>query len=309
MTDEQTLEEFFSQEPEREDEQQSLSRRRFLTGTVAGGAAGLAVAAGTGVAVWKIADAELLAAKEAAEADLQATREAADAEVARLQGLVGLYEGLEKIGLDAILQTGMAAVALPLGAVEAGAKALKGGLDLFEGALLSLEEALPTAQETILWVEARVSALAEGIEKLETALGNAMEKAADNPVVEALRDFTRTVLDNLPFGLGDKFRGVLDGLVQLVTGVDELVEGINTSLLEPLREKWFSVEDGKGIGATLVDPLVEQILDPLEAHLADLAVLADSWQNKLMAPTQQALAERAQVQEEIARYKKEHGFD
>jgi hypothetical protein len=306
---EQTLEEFFSGDPPPVDELELMSRRKFLTGAVAGGAAGLAVAAGTGAAVWKITDAELLAAKEAAEAELVAAQEAAGAELARLQGLVDLYEGLEKIGLDAILQTGMAAVALPLGAVEAGAKALKGGLDLFEGALLSLEEALPTAQEAILWVEARVSALADGIEKLETALGNALEKAADNPVVEALQDFARAILDNLPFGLGDKFRGVLDGLVLLVTSVDELVEGINTSLLEPLRETWFSAEDGKGISATLVDPLVEHILDPLEAHLADLAVLADSWQSKLMAPTQQALAERAQVQEEIAQYKKDYGFD
>lgn len=286
-----------------------MSRRRFLTGAVAGGATGLAVAAGTGVAVWRITDAELLAAKEAAEAELQAARETAGAELARLQGLVDLYETLEKIGLDAVLETGMAAVALPLAAVEAGAKALKGGLDLVERALLSLEEALPTAQESILWLEDRVSALAEGIEKLETALGKALEKAGSSPVVAALKDFASMILDNLPFGLGDKIRGVLDGLITLVTSVDELVEGINAFLLEPLREKWFSTGDGEGIGANLVNPLVEHILDPLEAHLADLAVLADNWQNKLMAPAEQALVERAQVREEIALYRNKHGLD
>jgi hypothetical protein len=140
MSDEQKLEEFFSQGTAPVDEQQQLSRRQFLRGGLAGGAAGLAVAAGTGVAVWQISDAEL-----------QATLDNADAEIARLQGLVDLYEGLEKVGLDAVLQTGTAAVALPLEAVELGAKTLKSGLELIEKVLLSLEEALPTAQESISW--------------------------------------------------------------------------------------------------------------------------------------------------------------
>lgn len=297
MSDEKELEEFFAQEPPSEAEQQHLSRRQFLRGSLAGGAVGLAVAAGTGAAVWKITDTELLAAQEAA-----------DAEIARLRGLVDLYEKLEKIGLDAILQTGMAAIALPLEAAEQGARALKGGLDLVEKALLSVEEALPTAQESLLWLEGRVSALADGIEKLEIALGQTLDRAANTPLGQAVKDFANLVLDNLPFGLGDKIRAVLDGLATVVTGVDDLLEGINTRLLEPLREKWFPAEEDGGMKETLVNPLVEHILDPLEAHLANLAVLADAWQQKLVAPASQALEERFRVREEIVRYKQEHGL-
>jgi hypothetical protein len=295
MGEEQTLETFFDEKAE--DEDTRVSRRQFLTGAVVGGAAGLAVAAGTGVAVWNIADAET-----------QVALETADAEIARLQGLVDLHEDLEKVGLDAILQTGMAAMALPLQAVELGAKALKGGLEAIEVALISLEEALPSARESILWLENQVSVVADGIEKLETALAAALQKATDNPVAEALADFAAMVLDNLPFGLGDRIREVLDGLVGLVTSVDELVEGINTRLLEPLRVNWFSDEDGEGLGAAIVDPVIEHVLDPLEAHLADMVTLADTWQAKLVEPSQQALAERAQIREEIAQYKSDHGF-
>jgi hypothetical protein len=268
-----------------------------LTGAVAGGAAGLAVAAGTGVAVWNLIDAEA-----------QTALEAADAEIARLQGLVDLYEDLEKVGLDAILGVGMSAVALPLELVEQGAKALRSGLELLEEAILSLQEALPTAQESIVWLETQISTVADGIEKLEKSLGQALDKAASNPVAEKLADFAGMVLDNLPFGLGDKIRDVLDGLVHLVTSVDELVEGINTLALEPLREKWFPMEDGEGTAVTFLDPVVESVLDPLETHLGDLAALADTWQHKLVAPTEDALAERAKVREEIARYKSEHGI-
>jgi hypothetical protein len=282
-------------------EPQPMSRRQFLTGAAAGGAAGLAMAAGTGVAVWKVMDTQALAAQEAA-------RQAAEAEITRLQGLLDLYERLEKIGLDAILETGIAAVALPLLAAEKGAEALKNGLDWSEGALRSLDEALPTAEDALLWLEEQVTAVADGIAKLETALGKALNKAADNLVAEALQAFTAMILDSLPFGLGDRIRDVLDGLIQVVSSVDSLVKGINVSALQPLREKWFSGEEGQGLSGGLADPLIQRVLDPLEAHLANLALLADQWQGKLMAPSQAALAERAQVREEIARYKSEHGW-
>lgn len=305
---EQSMEEFFDTQAGPEDEQPLVSRRKFLTGAVVGGAAGLATAAGTGVAVWKVADAEILAAKEAAEAELQALQESSATNLARLRALVDLYEGLEKVGLDAILETGILAMALPLEAVEAGAKLLKLGLEWAEEGLVSLAEALPTARESLAWLERQVTALAGAIEALEAAIGRALDRAMDNAIGQALKDFSTMLLDHLPFGLGDRIRDVLDGLVSVVTSVDELVEGVNTHLLEPLNTKWFSAEEEAGLSASLVNPLVERVLDPLEAHLEDLSALADTWQAKLMAPTQEALDERARIRGEITRYKKDHGI-
>lgn len=301
MEEEQTLEEFFAGEPVPGPEQAAVSRRKFLTGAVAGGAAGLAVAAGTGAAVWKVVDAE-------AQAELQSAQEAAAADIARLEGLVGLYENLEKVGLDAILQTGMMAMALPLEAVEAGARILKKGLDWAEQALITLAEALPTAQESLVWLEEQVSSVAGAISQVEASIGQALERATQSAIGQAMQDFGRMVLDRLPFGLGGGIREVLDGLVELVTSVDELVMGINTRLLEPLRQNWFSAEQDEGLAASLVDPLVENVLDPLEAHLGNLSVLADTWQAELMAPTQRALAERKRLRKEITDYKEEHGL-
>jgi chorismate mutase len=318
MTEEQTLEEFFEEAPV-EDEEKLVSRRRFLAGAAAGGAAGLAVAAGTGAAVWKVYDAELLAAKEAAEAKLESTKKTAEAErealqdahnleLARVLGLMELYEELEKVGLDKILEVGMSALALPMAAVEAGAKALKAGLDWAEDALQAVVGAVPSAHEGLVWLKTQVSAVADAVEKLEAGIGKALDKMTDNPVGEALEDFTNKVLDSLPFGLGDKFRDALEGLVGLVTSVDELIEGINTYLLEPLEDEWFSEEDGKGVGGTFLDPLVENVFDPLQAHLENLAVLADDWQDKLVEPSRVALTERAEIREQIAQYKKEYGL-
>jgi hypothetical protein len=319
---EETLEDLFAEESQPSAAQEPVSRRQFLLGAAAGGAAGLAVAAGTGVVVWKVADGDLLEAKEAAEAELQAAQAAADAEMtaaeeakgaieielAELMGLVDLYEELDKIGLDEIVAKGLAAVALPLGAVEVGANTLKRGLEWAEQALVALGEALPTAQESLLWLENQVSVVADAIQNVEDSVRQALDKASDNRVAGALADLSNAILDYLPFGLGDRFRGALEGLVALATSIDELVEGINTNLLDPLNEKWFSGEEGQGVGGTLVDPLIEKILDPVEALLVNLAVVADNWQNDLKAPTEKALAERTRIRNKIAQYKGEHGL-
>jgi hypothetical protein len=252
-------------------------------------------AAGTGIVVGKIA-----------EDKLESLLAEADDEVARLKGLLGLYEALDATGLDDILKAGLAAVALSLEGLELGANALRRGLDLIEEALSSLAAALPTAEESLLWLEDRVTALASAVGRLEAALGQALERAADSPIASALGDFANKLLDALPLGLGDKVRGVLESLIDLVEGLDDLILGINAHVLEPLREKWFSTEEDKGVGATLITPLVEHVLDPLEAHLDGLAKTADSWQQKLAQPSQRALADRAVIREEIARYKENH---
>jgi hypothetical protein len=325
MEENQTLEEFLEEaspadaEAQAAAEQARLSRRKFLTGAVAGGAAGLAVAAGTSVAVWKVSDGDLIAAQDAADAKLKAARDAADLElgelaesaaeeVAKLLGLIDLYEELDEIGLDGIIAKGLAALALPLEAVEAGAKALKSGLEWAEEALQSLADAVPTALESLLWLEAQVSALADAIENLEQGVARALDRATDNAVGEAVKAFTTKVLDALPFGLGDRFREALAGLVLLVTSVDDLVEGINTKLLEPLRQDWFSDQEDEGVSGSFLDPLVVKILDPLEGHLDSLASLADTVQNELTAPTARAMAKRTQLRAEIARYKDDYGL-
>jgi len=278
-------------------EQQQLSRRQFLRGGLAGGAAGLIVAAGTGAAAWQVA-----------EAQGKVALEVANAEIARLQRLVALYEQLEKVNLDAIMQVAMAALTLPLQAVEAGVKGLGTGLEMVEAAALSFREALPTAQEAVLWVEERISGLAEGISTVEAALGQALDKATSNPLADRLKEFANLLLDNLPFGLGTKIRSVLDSLADLVTGIEDLLRDVNVRLLEPLRAKWFSQEEGQGVGAALITPLVSEVLDPLEAHLAALAEFLDNWQNKFAAPVRTALDDRAAIRAEIVRYKEQPGL-
>jgi len=284
--------------PVDEDEQSKLvSRRAFLTGTLAGGAAGLVVAAGTGLGIYQVLDTR---AEEALAA--------AESEVARLQGLVDLYERIEKVGLDGVLQTGMVAVAAPLEVVKRGAETLKMGLEIVEAGVSSLRDALPSASEAFSWLRARVGSLADGIERLQSAVDKLLDKVTDNPVAAQLAEALKWVLDRLPFQWGEKAKDAFDGLVELIGRTDDLVRDVNSRLLQPVEERWFSGEVGMGLGSTFLDPLVNSVLDPLEAHLGKLAGLVDAWQTKLMAPAEQALEERERVRAEIVAYRARHGL-
>jgi hypothetical protein len=275
---------------------EGMTRRRFLQGTLVGGVAGLAVGAGGSLVAWETGTA---AGRVAAE--LEATVEAL-----KLKGLLALYENLEKIGLDAIVSTGVAAVGLLLEGVETGSLAIKAGLDTVEGLLLDFEEAFPTIRAGIEWTERVVSAFADKLQALEDTIEGVLEKA--QPITEALGSFFDFVLDLLPFGYGDRVRVTLDRIGDIVTSIPEAVEGINTKLLEPLRRDWFSEEEDKGLQAGLIDPIVTGLLDPLEAFLGKLAEMVGGWEEKLAAPAQKAISERDAIREQIARYKAEEGL-
>jgi hypothetical protein len=275
---------------------EGMTRRRFLQGALVGGVAGLAVGAGGGLVAWETGTA---AGRTAAE--LEAT-----AEALKLKGLLALYENLEKIGLDTIVSTGVAAVGLMLEGAESGSLAIKAGLDTVERLLLDFEEAFPTIRAGIEWTEGVVSAFADKLQALEDAIQGVLEKA--QPITEALGSFFNFVLDLLPFGYGDKIRVTLDRIDDIVTSIPQAVEGINTKLLEPLRRDWFSEEEGKGLKGGLIDPIVTRLLDPLEAFLGKLAELVGSWEEKLSGPIQKAISERDAIREQIARYQAEEGL-
>jgi len=275
---------------------EGMTRRRFLQGALVGGVAGLAVGAGGSLVAWETGTA---AGRTAAE--LEAT-----AEALKLKGLLALYENLEKIGLDAIVSSGVAAVGLLLEGVESGSLAIKASLDTVEGLLLDFEEAFPTIRAGIEWTEGVVSAFADKLQALEDAIERVLEKA--QPITKALGSFFDFVLDLLPFGYGDKIRVTLDRIDDIVTSIPEAAEGINAKLLEPLRRDWFSEEEGKGLKAGLIDPIVTGLLDPLEAFLGKLAEMVGGWEEKLAGPVQKAISERDAIREQIARYKAEEGL-
>ena len=275
-----------------------LSRRQFVTGAALGGGAGLLLAAGSGFAAWQFGQtAGTIAGR------LEAT--AAEAEIAKLKGLVALYETLERVGLDAIAAVGIGAIGGLLGGMESGARLLEQGVQGVENALKGFTALFPAIREGITWAEGLVSSLSDKLVQLQAAIGSAVSEA--KPLTDAMGDFFNFVLGLLPADVQKTVRDTLARIEAVITSIPEAVEGLNNRLLTPLRQNWFGDEAARKLETTLVAPITNGLLDPLEKHLTDLANLLDQWETGLAKPVQAALDQRQTIREQIVRYRQEHG--
>ena len=278
-------------------ESRGLSRRQFVVGAMLGGGAGLALTAGGSFAAWQFGR-----AAGAVAGRLELT--AAQAEIMKLRGLLTLYETLEQVGLDAIAELGIGAVATLLDGMEGGARLLQRGVEEVEEALKGFTELFPAIREGIAWAEDLVSTLSDRLARLEETVGSVVDRAS--PLTDALGDFFDFLLGLLPDGLETAVRDTLARIEAVITSIPEAVEGLNTYLLTPLRENWFGDEAAQKLETNLIEPITTGLLDPLEAHLAAQANLLDKWETNLAQPVRQALAERQAIREQIARYRQEN---
>ena len=260
-----------------------VSRRRFLTATLAGGF--IAATAGT-VAVWQYGSGR--------------GQELSD-EMARLWGLVHLYEKLEDAELDRVVTAGLAAVGAALSALAAAAELVKAGAQVVEDALTKFEAAFPIIRDGITWLESLISDFSQRIHLLEDAIGRALNEV--NPITQALGAFFNSVLNLLPFGGGQTIKEVLDRVGEIVNIIPKSIADINVRILTPLRDDWFSDNPGKGLKGWLIEPVITKLLDPLEAMVGRLSELLRHWDADLSTPTKNVMSQREAIRHEITDYK------
>ncbi len=260
-----------------------ITRRRFLTATLAGGA--IAATAGA-VAVWQYGSGH--------------GQELSD-NLDRLWGLVHLYEKLEDTGLDHVVVAGLAGVGAALSVLAAAAELVKAGAQIVEDALNKFEAAFPAIRDGITWLEGLVSDLSQSVHLLEDAIGRALDEV--NPITQALGAFFNSILNLLPFGGGQKIKEVLDRIGEIVNSIPKAIVDINVRILTPLRDDWFSDSPGKGLKGEVVEPVTTKLLDPLEAMTGRLSELLRHWDADLSTPTKNVLNQRDVIRQEIADYK------
>jgi hypothetical protein len=261
----------------------SLTRRRFLTATLAGGF--VAATAGA-VAVWQYGSGR--------------DKELND-DVARLWGLVQLHDKLDDVGLDSVAAAGLAAVGAALDALAGASDLVKAGAQTVEDALKRIEAAFPTIRSGVVWLEGLVSDLSQRVHLLEDAIGRALNEV--NPITQALGAFFNSVLDAIPLGGGQTIKDVLDRIGDIINSIPAAIANINVQILTPLRDDWFSDDPGKGLKGGLIEPIVTKLLDPLEAMTGQLGELLRHWEGDLSTPVKTALGQREAIYKEIADYR------
>ncbi|TKJ30531.1 MAG: hypothetical protein CEE40_04850 [Chloroflexi bacterium B3_Chlor] len=274
---------------------EGITRRQFVVGVAAGGATLVSTNLATGLVAGSLG-----AKTGQAVAELEG-----EVELIKLRGLLALYENLERVGIDAILSTGVAALRISLEGVEKGITALENGVGLMDAGVTALEESFPTIRRGLRVVENLFTSMENRVARLQDLMSEIQEVVS--PLSDAVGSFLSSLVERVP-GVGPAILDALDRISELVGTLPDAIGEIRSKLVEPLREDWFTDDEESGLKGRLFNPLQENLLEPLEEFLDNLANAIDDWQEQLVNPIEQALTEREVIREQITEYKEREGI-
>jgi hypothetical protein len=221
------------------------------------------------------------------------------------QELAGLYDQLEGIDLDTVVTTGLAAMTTGLGAVSGLAPLLHDGLALARNLLVGFEQALPDFQEAMTWLGDQILNLRLNLYSIEVAAQQTINQAI-NGLTEVFGEFANFVLDHLPFNIGAKVRETLATIQHLLNGLTDMADGADEKVLGRISQR---VGDGpQSWKRTLVKPLRDKTLSPIEKMLTAITEVETTFTTNLNDPAQAALKERTALKEKITTFRKTNGL-
>jgi len=274
---------------------EGITRRQFMLGVAAGGATLVSTSLATG----------LVAGSLGAKAGQAVAELEGEVELIKLRGLLALYENLERVGMDAILSTGVAALSISLEGLEKGITALESGVGLVDAGVTALEETFPAMRRGLRVVESLLASMENRVTQLQELMSEIQEVVS--PLSDAVGSFLSALVERIP-GVGPAILDALDRISELVGSLPEAIGDVRSKLVEPLREDWFTDDEESGLKGRLLNPLQENLLEPLKEFLDHLASAIDDWQEQLVNPIEQALTEREDIREQITRYREREGI-
>ena len=274
---------------------EGITRRQFMLGVAAGGATLVSTSLATG----------LVAGSLGAKAGQAVAELESEAELIKLRSLLALYENLERVGIDAILSAGVAALSISLEGLEKGITALESGVGLVDAGVTALEETFPAMRRGLRVVESLLASMENRVTQLQELMSEIQEVVS--PLSDAVGSFLSALVERIP-GVGPAILDALDRISELVGSLPEAIGDVRSKLVEPLREDWFTDDEESGLKGRLLNPLQENLLEPLKEFLDHLASAIGDWQEQLVNPIEQALTEREDIREEITRYREREGI-
>ncbi|MBI5305183.1 MAG: hypothetical protein HY868_23835 [Chloroflexi bacterium] len=262
----------------------SMTRRQLL---IAAGAGAIGVAA-TAYGLTQTSD----------EARAQFERE-----LNKLRTLIGLYEQMDRIGLDNILANGLSLMRGLFEALKTGIRLMRDGVTIAEKAWQGFQAALIALRTTVDRIAQMAGDLQQKFKAAEGLVVGAIGVAL--PLAESIASFFNSLLSKIPF-VGEDLRRTANSLVELVRAIPALIEAVTAQLLKQLNDLFFQPTGKARIDLTLIDPITVNLLEPLKKFLGDLDMLITKWEKEFVFPVQSALDERRAVKKQIAEYRQQY---
>lgn len=236
---------------------------------------------------------------------LQASLDAANTRLGNTTALVGLYEQLDAVGLDGVVETGLGLVGGALTALAGPAANLRGGVDLARGLLANFEAVLPDFKDAMAWLGEQVVKLKVGLWSVESAAKFTASTAVSG-VAAVFGGFAGFVLDHLPFNIGEQVRNTLAAVQGVLTGTTSMTDLAADKVLLKISKH---VDEGpEHWSTTLVTPLRTQTLTPAEDVLTAVAGADSTYTAGLKDPATAAIGQRRALREQIAAYRATHSL-
>jgi hypothetical protein len=225
-------------------------------------------------------------------------------EIAGLRAILELYEMMDRVGLDRLITTALAALGFSIEGLRLGAIAVRGAVEFIAGVIERFEALAPQILAGIEAAEGFMNTIDRHIGELERLIGEVMQEA--EPLTQAVDHFVQELLGYLPFGMGDRIRRTAQEMVALIGLLPAGLGTMRAGLFSPIRA-WFPVEEGMDLRAQLFAPTRTELLEPARILLDDLIQFADRWESEMAGPVEAALAQRAEMRSQIVAY--QQGID
>ena len=262
-----------------------MSRRKLIVGAAAGGV--------------------LLVGGAAGAMNLTANRAQLEAHIAKLQGLIKLYEQLDKVGIEGIVGSGMALVRTALDVVKAGVRLMRDGITAVEAAIKNFQSALDTLKNAANNISQLLNDVTQKLRIAEGAVVGVLGTAI--PLAESIAGFFRSLISKIPF-VGADINRAVDTLVEFIRAVPTALTMISSQLLAPLRDMFFPLAGDSMAKTRLFDPIIQNVLEPLKKFLTDIENMIDKWENGFSKPVQDAINQRESIRKQIVAYRNDIGM-
>ena len=234
----------------------------------------------------------------------QASLDAATNKLSHTAELVGLYDQLDAVGLDGVVENGLGLVTGALATLAGPASTLRSGVDGARGLLTNFEAVLPDFKNAMTWLGEQVVKLKVGLWSVENSAQTTVNSTAAG-MAAVFGGFVGFVLDHLPFNIGDQVRATLTAVQGVLTGTTTMTDEAPDKVLLKISKH---VDDSPtNWGTTLVTPLREQTLTPADNVLAAVASTDSTYSAGLKDPATAAIGQRRALRDQIAQHRAAYG--
>lgn len=219
-------------------------------------------------------------------------------------GLIALYEQIDNIDLNTILDNGMTAVSTAITSLTDDLPSLAESLQIGENALNEFEAHIPLLQNGRSWLNDQTGKL----QLYFTAIEKLLEKGVDQigPFFDMLHNWFQEVQKWLPFGIGQRAAEIMASITTLLMETPQTIAGLRTNLSEPL-EVWLGSDDTETpLQQQLVNPIRHSVLSKANTVSSKSQQIETVYRTRLADPTKTAVDRHQAIRHLITQYREQY---